>query len=302
MKHSPRQKAVRYQVGGYSFTTKGISRFDLRDPYHVAVTLTWPQFLLTLLGVYLSVNLLFAALYTAVPGSVVNAGHGNFADAFFFSFETLATVGYGEMYPGNLFGHIVACAEITSGVAFTAILTGLTFVRFSRPKSKFVIADKMVVARYNGTPTLMLRIGNGRPGLIADVHAQLNVLLSETSLEGTMFRHSHTLKLIRSQLPILPLAWTVMHPIDESSPIYGMDSAQLVQSDARLFLSLEARDPSITALVYELRNFQPQDVAFGMRYADAVVTEPDGSTVMDLNMISGIEPDDPTHHGAGGLV
>ena len=71
----------------------------------------------------------------------------------------------------------------------------------------------------------MLRIGNGRPGLIADVHAQLNVLLSETSLEGTMFRHSHTLKLIRSQLPILPLAWTVMHPIDESSPIYGMDSS-----------------------------------------------------------------------------
>jgi inward rectifier potassium channel len=298
----PRQKAARYQVGGYAFTTKGISRFDLRDPYHIAVTLTWPQFLLTLLGVYLAVNLLFAALYTLVPGSVVNVRPGNFPEAFFFSFETLATVGYGEMYPGNLYGHIVACAEITSGVAFTAILTGLTFVRFSRPKSKFVIANKMVVARYNGTPTLMLRIGNGRPGLIADVHAQLNVLLSETSLEGVTFRHSYSLKLIRGHLPILPLAWTVMHPIDEGSPIFGMDSEKLVQADARLFLSLEARDPSISALVYELRNYQPQDVAFGMHYIDAVTTEADGSTVMDLDMISAIEKDGPTHPGLGGLV
>ena len=103
MKHSPRQKAVRYQVGGYAFTTKGISRFDLRDPYHVAVTLTWPQFLLTLLGVYLSVNLLFAALYTAGAGQRgERRARATFADAFFFSFETLATVGYGEMYPGNL--------------------------------------------------------------------------------------------------------------------------------------------------------------------------------------------------------
>ena len=302
MKPRAIQKAARYQMGGIAFTTKGISRFDLRDPYHVAVTLTWPQFLAALLGLYLSVNLLFAALYTLVPGSVANAQPGNFAEAFFFSFETLATVGYGEMYPGNLYGHIVACVEITSGVAFTAILTGLTFVRFSRPRSKFVVADHLVVARYNGTPTLMLRIGNGRPGLMADVRAQLHVLLSETTLEGVLFRRSFTLPLLRNHLPVLPLAWTLMHEIDEKSPIYGMDSAALTAAGARLFVAIEARDPSLSAVVYDLHNFRPEDVLFGMRYADAVSVQEDGTTVLDLALISSIERDGPAHAGIGGLV
>ena len=302
MSRHDREKAVRYNMGGYAFTTRGISRFDVRDPYHLAVSLSWPQFLAALLALYLSVNLVFATLYTLVPGSIINARIHDFADAFFFSFETLATVGYGEMYPGNLFGHIVACAEITSGVAFTAIITGLTFVRFSRPKAKFVIAENPVVARYNGRPTLMLRIGNGRPGLMADVFAQLNVLLSETSLEGITFRRSHALSLIRSHLPILPLAWTIMHEIDEKSPLYGLDSAGLVAADARLFLSIKARDPSLSAEVYDLRNFRPEDIAFGMRYTDAVSVEEDGATVLDLDLISNTEPDGPSHPGRGGLA
>jgi inward rectifier potassium channel len=302
MKHAPREKAAHYQLGDYSFTTKGVSRFDLRDPYHFAVTLTWPQFLLTLLGVYLAVNLLFASLYVIVPGSVANMRPGDFAQAFFFSFETLATVGYGEAYPGNIYGHIVACVEITSGVAFTAILTGLTFVRFSRPRSKFVIADNIVVAQYNGKPTLMLRIGNGRPGLMANVNVSLNVLLSETTLEGVVFRHSHALKLIRSNLPILPLAWTLMHEIDAESPLAGLDEAALKEGDARFFLSIEARDPSLSAVVYGMRNFSPTQVAFGMRYRDAVTTTENGTTVMDISLISALEPDDPNHKGGGGLL
>ena len=302
MPRPPREKAARYQVGGYSFTTKGISRFDLRDPYHVAVTLTWPQFLTSMLGLYLSVNVVFATLYTLVPGSLANAKSGNFAEAFFFSFETLATVGYGEMYPQSLYGHIVACIEITSGVAFTAILTGLTFVRFSRPKAKFVVAENFVVARYNGRPTLMLRIGNGRPGLMANVRAQVNVLLSETSLEGVTFRRSHSLTLVRDQLPILPLAWTLMHEIDDTSPIFGMDSESMIAAQARLFVSIEARDPSLSAVVYDLRNFRPEDVAFGMRYADALTTSDDGSTILDMSLISSMEADTPTHKGLGGLL
>jgi inward rectifier potassium channel len=296
------EKAARYQIGGYAFTTKGISRFDLRDPYHVAVTLTWPQFLASLLGLYLAVNLVFATLYTIVPGSLANAQNGNFAQAFFFSFETLATVGYGEMYPASLYGHIVACVEITSGVAFTAILTGLTFVRFSRPRAKFVVAENFVVARYNGRPTLMLRIGNGRPGLMANVRAQVNVLLSETSLEGATFRRSHALTLVRDQLPILPLAWTLMHEIDGSSPIFGMDSEMLIAAQARLFVSIEARDPSLSAVVYDLRNFRPEDVAFGMRYTDALTTADDGATVLDMSLIGAMEPDTTTHGGMGGLL
>src|SRR5258707_7376650 len=117
----PREKAARVRLGSYEFRKKGISRFDLRDPYHLAVALTWPQFLAALLGLYLVVNLVFATLFWLVPGSVANARPGSFADAFFFSIETAATVGYGEMYPATLYVRVVAAMAIPCGLAFTAI-------------------------------------------------------------------------------------------------------------------------------------------------------------------------------------
>jgi inward rectifier potassium channel len=165
----PDEKVARVRLGSYEFRKKGISRFDLRDPYHLAIALTRPQFLAALLTLYLSVNLVFAVLYWAVPGSVANVRPHSLADTLFFSIETLATVGYGEMYPATLYGRVVAASEIVCGIAFTAILTGLTFVRFSRPRAKLIFAANPVVAMHNGKPTLMVRIGNGRVGVLTDV-------------------------------------------------------------------------------------------------------------------------------------
>ncbi len=162
VKRNPREKAARVRLGSLEFKKKGVSRFDMRDPYHLAVALTWPQFFATLLAIYLLVNVAFATLFWLVPGSVANARPYSFPDAFFFSIETLATVGYGEMYPATPYGRVVAATEIVCGLGFTAILTGLTFVRFSRPRAKFVFASHPVVAMHNGKPTLMLRVANGR--------------------------------------------------------------------------------------------------------------------------------------------
>jgi inward rectifier potassium channel len=139
-----REKAARVRLGAFEFKKLGISRFDVRDPYHFAVALTWPGYLLALFALYLSVNLVFAALFWLVPGSVANARPGKFADALFFSIETIGTVGYGDMHPATLYGHAVASGEIVCGLAFTAILTGLTFVRFSRPRAKLVFAANPV--------------------------------------------------------------------------------------------------------------------------------------------------------------
>jgi inward rectifier potassium channel len=152
MEREPGGKVARVRLGSYEFKKKGVSRFDLRDPYRLAVALTWPQFLAVLPGLYLLVNLVFATLFWLVPGSVANARPGSFADAFFFSIETLATVGYGEMYPATLYGRVVAAMEIPCGLAFTAILTGLTFVRFSRPRAKLIFAANPVVARITASP------------------------------------------------------------------------------------------------------------------------------------------------------
>jgi inward rectifier potassium channel len=290
-KRRRREKAAQACLGSYEFKKKGISRFDLRDPYHLAITLTWPEYLAALLALYLSANVVFAVLFWLVPGAIANARPHGFADAFFFSIETIATVGYGEMYPATLYGHVVASTEIVCGLAFTAILTGLTFVRFSRPRAKLVFAANPVVAMHNGKPTLMLQIGNGRPGVLADATAKLNVLISEIGSDGRLLRRAQELRLERAHLPLFPLSWTLMHVLDEKSPLAGYDAARAVATDARVFVTLEARDPTLATFVHEIRTYTPQDIRFGVRYIDPVTVGEDGMPFVDLTMIGVLEPD-----------
>ena len=197
-------------------------------------------------------NAVFATLYWLVPGSVANARLPSFADNLFFSIETLATVGYGKMYPATLYGRMVAATEILCGLAFTAILTGLTFVRFSRPRAKLIFAANPVVTMHNGKPTLMVRIGNGRAAVLAEARAQLNVLLSETTAEGKPFRRAQKLRLERAHLPIFPLFWTLMDVLDERSPLHGYDAARAIEADTQVFVTVEARDPMLTTTVHDI--------------------------------------------------
>ncbi len=286
-----RQHGARIEVGQFAYTKRGVARFDLSDPYHLAITLPWPRFIAALLAAYLAVNTAFAVLYVLVPGSVANARPGSLADAFFFSFETLATVGYGEMYPASLYGHLIACTEIAVGLGFTAIMTGLTFVRFSRPRAKFIMAEKLTVCQHGGQPTLMLRFGNGRLAPLADARATLNVLLREHTQEGTIFRRVVELPLLRARLPVFPLTWTLMHVIDAQSPLHGMDAAALTAADLSIFVAIEARDPVLASTVHQVRTFGPESVAFGMRYIDVISSEADGTPMADMTQISAMEPD-----------
>jgi inward rectifier potassium channel len=291
LEREPADGVARLRLGSYEFKKKGVSRFDLRDPYHLAVALTWPQFLAALLALYLSVNVVFTILFWLVPGSVANARPDSFSDAFFFSIETLATVGYGKMYPATLHGHMVASIEIVCGLAFTAVLTGLTFVRFSRPRAKLIFPANPVVAMHNGKPTLMIRIGNGRAAVLADARAQLNVLLTETTTEGKVFHRAQELQLERAHIPIFPLFWTLMHVLDERSPLNGYDAARAVKANAQVFVAIEARDPTLATTVHDIRNYPAEDVRFGMRYTEAVTTARDGTPVLDLTAIGALEPD-----------
>ena len=287
-----RQQSTRVTVGKYSLLKVGVAKYDWTDPYGAAVSLSWPQFLALLFSIYLLVNLVFALLYFAVPGAVANARPGTFTDVFFFSFETLATVGYGEMYPNNYYGHIVASAEIMCGITFAAILTGLTFVRFSKPRPKYVFADHPVVCMHNGKPTLMLRVGNGSSQVLADAYARISVLLAEQSTEGTRFRRAHDLLLLRSAVPVFPLSWTLMHEIDSVSPLFGLDSESLIQAGARFFLSFEARDPTLSSVIHDLRDYGAEEVLFGMRYVDIISDDENGRPVADIHRISEMAPDD----------
>lgn len=293
-----RGRTMKVRAAAFEVRGQRRSRVDLRDPYHSALTARWTVFLAAVFALEIIINLLFAFLYLARSGSIANARPGNFGDAFFFSIETLATVGYGAMSPATLYGHVISTLEIFCGMAFMALATGLTFVRFSRPRARFHYASHPVVTTMNGEPMLMIRIANGRNDAMIDAHATLTVLLAELSQEGLSFRRNYDLRLLRDRFPLLPLTWTIMHPLDARSPLHGMDEAALAARDARLLLTLSARDPALAAEVYDAQDYAASSILFGMRYVDAMVTDAYGRTLADLALLSEVEPDGPPAENA----
>jgi inward rectifier potassium channel len=281
------------RIGAFDLFTTGASGFDLRDPYHFISTMSWPMFFLCLVVSELLINSGFALLYIAVPGSIANVPGRSFIDAFFFSIETLATVGYGNMVPVTRYGHVVSAVEIICGIVYTAVMTGVIFIRFSKPKAKIVYAERPVVANHSGVPTLMIRIANGRTHMLTDASVRLNALMLESTPEGQHFRRLYSLELSLSHFPLFALMWTLMHKIDVKSPLHGRSADALVRDGVRLLLSFEARDPALSVQVHDLMSYPADTIAFGMRYSDAVSWDERGRTSADIRRVSVIEPDLP---------
>ncbi len=287
MRH--RTDPIPIRFGALEIMKKGASRVDLRDPYHTAVTMSWPRFFLALLAIDIAINLVFALLYLAAAGSIVHARPGSFVDAFFFSIETLATVGYGVMAPASLYGHVVSAAEILCGLVFTAIMTGLIFVRFSKPRAKILFAQEAVIS-HAGRPALMVRLGNGRITLLADAKAQLSLFALERGPDGGAYRRPHELRLVHARQPVFALTWTLMHEIDEQSPLADHSPQRLAELDIQLLITVEARDIATGMQVFAMNSYDFHRIRVGMRYQEAVTTTP-GHIVGDLTRLSRIEPD-----------
>ena len=281
---------VTMRVGAVEIVKRGVARWDFSDPYHFAIGLSWKEFALAFLAAELCINIVFALLYLASPGCIANARPGSFSDAFFFSIETLATVGYGNMAPATFYGHAVSTIEIVCGLVFTAIMTGLLFVRFSRPRPKILFARQAVVTRRHGSPTLMVQIANGRTALLSNAVARLGVVLLEEDEEGQR-RHLHDLTLSNPALSLFPLTWTVMHEINETSPLAGCEAEHFKERDARLILTLEAYDHVLGAAVHDMRIYAADEVLFGRHYAEAVTLDDQLRPVADLTRLGLAEPD-----------
>lgn len=281
--------AMQVRGGAFEVAKTGASRFDFSDPYYLALAMSWPAFALTAFGMLLVINLLFALLYLAQPGCIANLPPGSLSYAFFFSLETLATVGYGEMAPVTSYGHIVAAVEIFLGMAVVAVLTGLLFVRFSRPKAKILFAEQAVIGRHEGKRTLMIRVANGRMTSMSSASAELGALIARES-EGQIYRGIQDLKLVRHRLPLFSLTWTLMHVIDEDSPISDYDAQRFAEEDVRLFLTVKAIDDSLGSEVRSIQGYDHRAVLFDARYADAVSRDEEGRTIADLSRLSLTEP------------
>jgi inward rectifier potassium channel len=247
-------------------------------------------------SLYLAINLLFALLFLLQPGAINNVRPASVSDAFFFSAETLATVGYGVMSPATEYGHIVATVEIMTGMAFTAVMTGLIFVRFSKPKAKIIYARNCVISRCRGRTTLMIRFANARVNLLHNVTVKLTLGFVESESEQRRVRRVQDLPLVRNDLPFMAITWTLLHTIDEESPLSGLlDMQRLIEADVHFLLGVHARDPALGTDVYDAHHYNAADVLFGMRFAERTQLDGPNRITGDMTDIHLVEPE--THDG-----
>ena len=286
--HPPRVRTVR--VGDTQVLTHRRRPSKLSDPYHLVLTLSWPRFFSALVLVFILVNLLFGSVYWLLPGSVTNARQGEFFDYFFFSVETLSTVGYGEMSPAGFIGHLVASVEMLAGLVGVAITTGLVFARFAKPTARILFSKRAVIRDFEGARVLMLRIANERHNRIVEATATLSLVRTEVNPQGESFVRIHDLSLIRERTPVFALTWTLIHTIDERSPLHGLDAAQLTASRSRILVSVTGHDETMAASVYAGSNYAAEDLVFDSRFVDILSMTPEGDRVVDLTRFHDIEP------------
>lgn len=285
---SPRVRTV--LVGDTRVRTHRRRESRLSDPYHLVLTLSWPRFFAGLVLMFVVVNLIFGTAYWLLPGSVANARAGEFFDYFFFSIETLATVGYGVMSPASAAGHVVASVEILTGMVGIAITTGLVFARFSKPTARILFSNRAIVRDFEGQRVLMLRMANERHNRIVEATATLSLVRVEVNPQGESFVRIHDLHLIRERTPVFALTWTLMHAIDERSPLHGIDAAQLAATRSRILVSVTGHDETVAASVYAGNSYEAGDVAFASRFVDILSMTPEGERMVDLTRFHDIEP------------
>jgi inward rectifier potassium channel len=284
-----------FRLGTSEIRRVGVRTWYWSDIYHWMLTLTWPRFF-TLVGVlYFFTNLFFALAFFLVPGSVSNARPGYFPDFVFFSIETLATVGYGFMNPGSTYGHIVASTEILLGMVEVAAVTGLLFARFSRPTSRIMFSDVAVITPFNGTPTLMLRAGNERANLILEATVRASVVRRETTQEGQVFTRFYDLKLERDTTSVFALSWTIMHVIDETSPLWGKTREDLQGEAATLTVAISGTDDTLNDFVHARQTYASDHIFFDHHFADILSDKLEGNVrILDFSKFHDIHPDGST--------
>jgi len=262
----------------------------LGDLYHRLLTLPWWAFLLGLAVVYLGLNILFAGLYLLGNGSIASARPGVFSDAFFFSVETISTIGYGQMSPATLYGNLVMTVEALFGLTLLAGAAGLVFARFSRPTARVMFSKVAVVAPYNGVPTLSFRLANERRNQILEAQVSATLVRDERTTEGEWMRRFYDLQLARRRSPIFAMTFTVMHPIDPASPLWKATAASLAAEGAEIVVTVTGLDETMSQAVHARTSYLAHEVLWDHRFADVFTQTRDGRLAVDYRLFHDTEP------------
>ena len=260
-----------------------------RHPYLSLLNMSWPRFLAVVMASYLGVNLLFALVFFELgPEHLRGAGatteFGRFLNDFFFSTHTLTTVGYGNIVPVTVAANLVTSLEAIAGLMAVALGTGLLFGRFSRPSVRIAFSERALVAPYQDGSSFQVRIVNLRPNLLMELEA--NVVLMTVEGSGVERKRRYTeLKLERNAIYFLPLTWTIVHPIDESSPLYGKSAEELERLQAEFVVLIKGFDDTFSQTVHARYSYRYDEMAWRAKFQPAFEFTSDGNMVLNLDRV-----------------
>jgi inward rectifier potassium channel len=289
--------------GSFNVERKGLTLMASISPYHVLLTMPWSQFCALGVACYFFVNVVFALAYMACgSGALVSTVPGisqyPFWRAFFFSVETVSTIGYGNVVPMTFAANAIVTVEALTGLAGFAIATGLLFARISRPTANVLFSSHAVVAPYQNVTALEFRVANARSNELIEVTAKV-ILSRFEDVEGVRTRRYYPLALEREGVVFLPLTWTVVHPIDENSILRGESPESLRNSNAEILVLLKAFDETFSTIVQTRTSYIFDDIVFGARFANAFMADAarslaasrkNGKVAVDMRLFDIIEP------------
>ena len=273
----------------YSVQTVGAPRDTLRDFYHLFLRARWSAALTSIVVAWLGINAFFAVLYVAV-GGVTGSRARSFWDAFCFSVQTMGTIGYGSMYPTSVAANVIMIAESVTSLVVTAVATGLVFAKFSRTTARVAFAKQAVIGPMDGLPTLMVRVGNERGNVILEATARIVLMRTEILKEGSTFYRMIDLRLQRDRSPAMARSWTLQHPIDQQSPLFGATPESLAKAEAEILVSLVGTDDTSLQAVHARTRYLHDEIVWGARHADVLSENPDGNLVLDVRRFHELVP------------
>jgi inward rectifier potassium channel len=280
---------VTFPAASYEIHILGAQRTPLRDFYHLVLRISWPATFGLLALVYLAVNALFALGFWSF-GGLAGPHRGTYLEAFYFSVQTMGTIGYGAITPTTTASNLLVVAESITGLILTALATGIVFAKFSRPTARVVFTKDAVIAPMNGVPTLSFRLGNQRSNQIVD--AQIRVILTRTekTTEGKTFYRILDLPLTRDRALSLSRSLSVMHTIDERSPLYGMTGEALAEQDVELAAMVVGLDDTTMQPVHAYHRWFADHIQFGVRHVDIISEPTPDRMIVDLRRFDDLEP------------
>ena len=288
---------VRVREGQRLALVKGQDSSRWTDIYHRTLMEPWSVFLLSLLVLFLALHAVFAFLYVLDPHGIANARPGSYWDAFLFSVQTIDVNNFSGMAPKTPYAHgVVVMETFAINYGYLGLVISLMFARFSRPFSRVVFSKVALITPFDGVPTLMFRAANQRGNSILDAEAVVSLAQTMTTHEGISMRRFEELKLVRQRTSLFALSWTVMHRIDETSPLYGHTPESLMAGEVEILAVLSGVDDTLADRIYARHVYMAEEVQWERRFADILSFTAQGRRVIDLNRFHDTVPigPDPT--------